>query len=177
MIARFNFHAELCVGCCACVLACSDANDTDASAAPPLRRIFKEESLRGGRVGLRYYSSACMHCPEAPCAKVCPAGRFSREDETGLLLLDNGGCVACGACAKACAFDGIRYDQNGISWKCNGCGDYLKLDRPPACVSACPRRAITVDEVNEVLETSRKRFAAKIRPLRDRAARGSKRCI
>ncbi|MDR2087965.1 MAG: 4Fe-4S dicluster domain-containing protein [Clostridiales Family XIII bacterium] len=177
MIARFNFHPELCVGCGACVLACLDADDTDLSVRPPLRRLFKEERLRGGRVGLAYYSSACMHCTDAPCADACPAGLFSKDGETGLVLLDNSKCVGCGSCAKACAFDGIRRDVNGKSWKCNGCGDYLELDRPPACVSACPRRAITVDEVNDVLETSRKRFSAKIRPLRDRAARGNKRCI
>ena len=47
------------------------------------------------------------------------------------------GCLGCGDCVKACTFDAIRMDENGLpvvdEEKCVACG---------ACVKACPRNII-----------------------------------
>ncbi len=48
-------------------------------------------------------------------------------------------CVGLGSCAKACKFDAIKMDSQGIAeidlMKCTGCG---------ACVEACPQKTIAV---------------------------------
>lgn len=153
--ARFGFHSERCVGCGCCVTACLDAHSTDLDFQPPYRRIHLKESVQGGKVHLEYYSVACMHCKDAPCAKPCPKHCFVRDERTGTTVLDNAKCIGCRQCARVCPYEALGFDKDGKAQKCDGCRALLERGQLPVCVTACPRKAITIDEVNDVLRAGR----------------------
>lgn len=93
------------------------------------------------------------------CAKACQFGALSIDPETGLPLVDEEKCTACGACVKACprAIIELRHkgknnrrvfvacrnqEKGGVARKacsaaCIGCGK---------CQKACPFGAITVEK-------------------------------
>jgi Fe-S-cluster-containing dehydrogenase component len=145
LYAQFNFHPELCVGCDACVGACLDEQDDLPVTKAPLRRVYQQERIRGGKPSITWYSVACLHCDAHPCAQVCPKGCFSLDAATGTVQLDNTDCIGCRACAKACPLDGIVF-QGEKADKCDGCLERLKMGLRPRCVDACPRYAITIDD-------------------------------
>ena len=84
-------------GCHACVDACADHRAVPRIATLDLPLV----SFHGAVV--------CGQCGEPACRDACPTGAITRE-ETGVVRLDEGRCVGCGACAVACVWGGITYD-------------------------------------------------------------------
>jgi len=56
--------------------------------------------------------------------------------------IDENACTGCGACARACRFQAVKFIENGAAYRivpelCERCG---------ACFDACPRNAVTERE-------------------------------
>ena len=150
MNIHFTFHPERCVGCGACVMACINENGIDVTKQQPYRLIKHNEYGDGAALSITWFVHGCMHCAAHPCAAACPKGCFAVDRVTGLVHLDNAGCVGCRRCEKACPFEAIQQVGKRAE-KCNGCLARLQQGQLPLCVLACPRRALTVDEKNRVV--------------------------
>lgn len=58
-------------------------------------------------------------------------------------LIDEDKCLGCKYCSWACPYGAPQYDeQAGHMTKCTFCADNLDAGLPPACVAACPLRAL-----------------------------------
>lgn len=107
----------------------------------------------------------CMHCDNPPCANICP---FSAQDKTpeGPVVIDAETCFGGAKCRDVCPW-GIPARQagvglylkvapklagGGVMYKCDLCYDRVKSGQKPACVEACPNRAIRYGEKNEIKE-------------------------
>ena len=56
--------------------------------------------------------------------------------------------MGCKYCAWACPYGAPQFNHFlGIMTKCNLCLDYLKEGKNPACVDACPMRAIEFGDI------------------------------
>jgi anaerobic dimethyl sulfoxide reductase subunit B (iron-sulfur subunit) len=162
-VIAFNFHPELCVGCGRCITTCLDVNDIDLDKFLPLRTLTVKESVGdGGKIRIEYYTAACMHCEDMPCAKACPQGCYRKDAWTGLVILDNSECAGCGKCAAVCPFSAIKFCERKAV-KCTGCIDRVRENLLPACVACCSRKAITVDERNLVLRKGRRQLKQALR--------------
>jgi len=65
------------------------------------------------------------------------------QREDGLVLLDENICLGCGYCAWACPYGAPQLrSETGAMSKCDFCVEELDAGRPPACVAACPVRAL-----------------------------------
>lgn len=155
MKVQFTFHPERCVGCGACIMACINENNIDVDERSPYRLLKQNEYVDKEKVDIIYFTHACMHCKERPCAVKCPKECYTYDKETGINELDATHCVGCHACQKVCPYEAIQFTKENKAAKCNGCIKNLQEDKLPLCVLACPRKAITIDEKNDVLEAGR----------------------
>jgi Fe-S-cluster-containing hydrogenase component 2 len=120
----FRVDTNLCSGCQSCVMACS---------------LTKEGafSLKKSRIQIQMNESKCLnvptvceHCLRPPCLTVCPVGAISRDEESGIVRIDEEACNGCGNCLKVCPFKSIAISENKAR-KCDLCGG------DPECVKVC----------------------------------------
>ncbi len=139
------YDAQVCSMCQACSVACIDEKDLPRGGGRVCAcRTVEEEEIRTPEGGFSFLRrmNGCMHCAEAPCITACPKRCFTRNRETGLVLLDNCACVKCGACAKSCFHHAIRFNNQGKAEKCDGCVDRIRHGLRPACEIICPPKAL-----------------------------------
>jgi anaerobic dimethyl sulfoxide reductase subunit B (iron-sulfur subunit) len=133
----FTFDLHKCIGCKACQVACKDLHDLPAGIF--LRRV---DEVAGG-----FYSGACNHCKEPACARICPTGAMYKAED-GLVLHDDARCIGCGACTTACPYGApVLHPRLGIAVKCDACRERREGGLTPACVGACPVRALSFGEL------------------------------
>ncbi|MDR3229886.1 MAG: 4Fe-4S binding protein [Synergistaceae bacterium] len=135
-----RFEKEKCTGCGACVVACMD------EYGRPVRgrfcRLYEREFFDDGRLRVDFYITGCQHCEDAPCIQACPQRCFSRDRETGFVLLDAFACQRCGRCVQACRFGVVTQGQGEKAAKCNGCAERVRRGTLPRCVEVCRVGAI-----------------------------------
>jgi Fe-S-cluster-containing dehydrogenase component len=144
----FIFDYSKCVGCHACIVACSLENGVN----PPLswRKVnqFNKEKLP--LLGFVHQSIACNHCLEAPCMKACPSDSFSFDKQTGAVIHNQERCLGCKYCTWACPFEAPKYnDEKGIIEKCHFCYHRLKEGKIPSCALNCPTGALSFGQIEE----------------------------
>lgn len=135
----FIYNKDKCVNCKACSAACIIENGWNISA----REIFSYNSEAEPLIPLINLSLACNHCESADCMKGCPSSAYSRDENSGAILLDESKCIGCRYCQWNCPYDAPKFDHsNNIIVKCNQCYLVQKTGIQQACVLACPTGAL-----------------------------------
>lgn len=152
----FVVDSDRCSGCKACQVACKDKHDLPAGLH--WRRVYEVtaggwEKKDGGwasTVVAYNLSVACHHCEDPVCGANCQPEAIWRRDD-GLVLIDDTRCTRCRKCEADCPYGAIGYDQatNTVS-KCHFCFDEMDSGLPPACVAACPNRALDFGDLAEM---------------------------
>ena len=152
----FYFDSSACSGCKACQAACKDKNSLPVGVL--WRHVY--EVCGGGwtRIGDAWTSDvfaynislSCNHCARPICVEVCPARAITKRAD-GIVLIDQDKCVGCQYCSWACPYGAPQYDaQRGRMTKCDFCADNIDAGRPPACVAACPLRALNFGPMDDL---------------------------
>ncbi len=150
---------DRCVGCRSCQLACAvehSASKTLFGAITetprPRYRLYVEPG-DGEKVPL-----LCRHCDPAPCLEACISGAIYR-DKRGAVLGRDERCVGCWTCIMVCPYGVVgRQKERKVAVKCDRCPD---LD-VPACVQACPTKALVYVEAEEFAGDVRRAAAGTI---------------
>lgn len=156
----FYIDSERCTGCKTCMAACKDKNNLPVGMN--FRRVCEfsggqwqknaDGSWENG-VFAYYLSIACNHCENPVCTQVCPTKAHFKRKSDGLVLIDPKKCIGCGACAKACPYGAPQLDVQAHKMrKCDACQDRIQNGLNPACVDACPQRAIEFGEISKLRE-------------------------
>ena len=154
----FYIDDTRCTGCKTCVFACKDKNNLDLGMA--FRKVYE---FTGGETTVDengcystscfsyYISVGCNHCDNPACLAACGSGAVSKDAETGIVTIDPELCEGCGSCAMACPYGAVKVDPElGVARKCDACVDELAEGKAPACVLACPARALKFGPVEEI---------------------------
>jgi sulfur reductase FeS subunit len=149
-------NVDTCVGCNACMAACSQANQTPVWDSSKFRTyVHDEEFQKDGRWVRQFFPRLCNQCDNPPCVTVCPTGATWKEP-SGPVRVNPDVCMGCEACAMACPYD-ARYpiDREDVEQakayygeeflkrthpavdKCDFCWDRLQQGLEPACVETC----------------------------------------
>ena len=150
----FFFDMNRCYACQACSIACKDWNGIEPGAEKWMT-VYEWET--GTFPGIRLHSLAfpCAHCEDPSCVKACKQGAIYKEDEFGAVLVDQDKCIGCRECYDACPYGAPRFatDEPDCKMsKCTMCIDRLEKDQLPACVAACPMRALDFGPIDELVK-------------------------
>ena len=159
MAKQLGFYVDIekCAGCKACQVACKDKNNLPEGIR--WRRVFQYEGgewveqdgqMVPSNVFAYAVSSACMHCQNALCVQVCPAGAMTKRED-GIVLIDQDKCIGCRYCSWACPYGAPQFDaEKGVMTKCTMCADLVDQGQKPACVDSCPYRAMDFGALDEL---------------------------
>ncbi len=120
--------------------------------------------LQGGNshaAVLQHVTTACHHCVEPACLHGCPVEAYEKDPVTGIVRHLDDQCIGCQYCILKCPYDVPKYSrEKGIVRKCDMCRQRLAVNEAPACVQACPNRAIRITVVGreDVLENAEANF-------------------
>lgn len=153
-----------CIGCKVCEVVCAvshskqEGKTVGAVDIPLMPKLFV---VKTSKVTMPIQ---CRHCEDAPCANVCPVSAISQIHNK--IIVDEEVCIGCKTCMMACPFgamdiaplykdgelvmqevleseteEGFVRKECMVANKCDLCIDNA---RGPACVRACPKKALTL---------------------------------
>jgi len=122
---KLVINGEKCTGCLLCVLACSFKHEKTFSLVNSRIRVESDEIKNVHKI------SVCIQCETHPCVDACPTNAFYYDDNLSIYKINEEICTGCGACVRACPYDGITINSTGKAIKCDLC------DGNPVCVNYC----------------------------------------
>ncbi|MGA7272222.1 MAG: 4Fe-4S dicluster domain-containing protein [Acidimicrobiia bacterium] len=141
--AVFAVDHSRCIGCRACVQACSECGTHRGVSLIHLDTVDRGATTQT-------IPMVCMHCEDPTCAEVCPADAIKQNEDGVVQSSLKPRCIACSNCVYACPF-GIPKMVTSFEqmMKCDMCYDRTSEGLKPMCASVCPSEALwygTVDE-------------------------------
>jgi Fe-S-cluster-containing dehydrogenase component len=131
----------------------------------PYNLIFvqKADVDIGGQKKTVFIPRRCMHCDSPACATLCPFAA-NNKFENGAVVIDQEACFGGAKCKTVCPWEIPQRQSgvgvylkflptlmgNGVMYKCDLCSDLLKENRTPACIEACPKKAMAIGPRNEI---------------------------
>jgi Fe-S-cluster-containing hydrogenase component 2 len=144
-IVQYPKEFSLCAGCTSCEIVCSLLHD--GVVGHGYNRIF----LKRSEPDMMHTIYACMHCEDHPCYEKCPKkGAAMLLDENGIVSINEGECIGCGLCVKACSFTPPRINmvksKDKAKRKAKKCDLCRTRPEGPACIEWCPVRCIGMND-------------------------------
>jgi Fe-S-cluster-containing dehydrogenase component len=147
---EFFIDPGRCIGCEACVHACTECDTHRGHSMIHLEFIDRPLTTQTVPV-------VCMHCDSPTCAEVCPADAIKRTGDGVVQTARKPRCIACNNCVLACPFGVPKMKgELELMMKCDMCYDRTSTGLRPMCATVCPSGALfygTREEI-ETLRTS-----------------------
>jgi len=166
-------------GCVDCVNACHRTHNVPDFDNPkdevkwvwkePFEHAFHGEEHEYQREDVKHSLALlmCNHCDSPPCVKVCPTQATWKRESDGIVMMDWHRCIGCRYCVAACPYGSRSFNwrdprphisevneefptrTRGVVEKCTFCEERLARGEMPACVEACPERALTFGDLED----------------------------
>ena len=132
----FVIDPARCIGCQACVHACSECDSHRGTSMIHLEFVDRARTVQTT-------PQVCMHCEEPTCALVCPADAIKKTDEGVVTTAMTTRCLGCQNCVLACPFGVPKYSpQIDQMMKCDMCYERTSIGKRPMCATVCPSEAL-----------------------------------
>jgi Fe-S-cluster-containing dehydrogenase component len=168
------YDTTLCVGCKACVAACSRANNLIPASGQSgglyqepvaldahTKNIIKLYKSSDGRQW-SFMKQQCMHCVDPACVLACPLSALEKG-EFGIVSWKGETCLGCRCCQIACPYNIPKFEWSQLNprvVKCEMCRQKLARNEAPACTAVCPRKAVIFGKRTALLTEAKSRIAA-----------------
>jgi len=165
------YDTTLCIGCKACVAACTEANDlvpdtalsgglwqTPTALNSQTKNIIK---LYQGETDWSFVKQQCMHCLDPACVSGCPFQALTKGDK-GIVAWNPKQCIGCRYCEVVCPFKIPKFEWEKFNpkiVKCQMCDHRLDEFSQPACTQVCPTGAVTFGQRRMLLNEAKNRIA------------------
>jgi len=132
--------------------------------------IHKADIVWNGQARTLFVPRRCMHCDNPACATICPFSA-NHKYKNGAVVIDQELCFGGAKCKIVCPWEipqrqsgvGIYLHilptlmGNGVMYKCDLCNKLLEEGKRPACMEACPRKAMLIGPRQEIHKLAEKR--------------------
>jgi Fe-S-cluster-containing dehydrogenase component len=149
---EFFIDPARCIGCQACVQACTECDTHKGYSMIQLDTIDRAATTQTVPV-------VCMHCDSPTCAEVCPADAIKRSADGVVQTARKPRCIACNNCVLACPFGIPKMNtEMKLMMKCDMCYDRTSVGKKPMCASVCPSQALffgTREEIEKLRPSSK----------------------
>ena len=165
-------------GCRDCLDACHRVHNVPDFGNPkdevkwiwtvPYEEAFREQEHEFITEGLKGRPTIllCNHCDNPSCVSVCPTQATWKRDD-GIVMMDYHRCIGCRYCMAACPYGSRSFNwrdprpfineinpdfptrTKGVVEKCNFCQERLAQGLLPACVEACPEKALVFGDLGD----------------------------
>ncbi|MHB8075987.1 4Fe-4S dicluster domain-containing protein [Desulfosporosinus fructosivorans] len=160
----FLLDTNRCLGCGACAKACRNFNQLTSPTG--YRQIRKVEKQSADTILQFHLSTACNHCGDPECLRVCPSGAYSKRRD-GIVMHLSEKCIGCKSCIASCPFGAPQINpQTNKATKCQLCYERLEHGMPPYCVQACLTGALQLKELLDIPQNQLLRLTAPVPSLR-----------
>lgn len=133
---EFFIDQTRCIGCQACVQACSECDTHKGYSMIHLEYLDRAHSVQTAPV-------VCMHCDSPTCAEVCPADAIKKTEDGVVHTARKPRCIACNNCVLACPFGVPKMKTEfKLMMKCDMCYDRTSEGKRPMCATVCPSQAL-----------------------------------
>ena len=168
------YDATVCIGCKACVAACTAANNLqpDTARSGGIWQMPSDLNAQTKNIILVYKSESgkeasfvkkqCMHCLDPACISGCPFGAL-KKGAHGVVEWEGSRCVGCRYCEISCSFDVPRFEWakfNPRIVKCELCRHRYADGLTAACAEVCPTGAVIFGTRAELLVEAHRRLEA-----------------
>jgi len=147
---------DLCNGCLSCAIACAVEHAAEKTL---IGAILEKEKPR---INIEPFDGKavpilCRHCEEPPCVNACMAGAMQKDEKSGFVTNEGWEqeCVGCWMCIMACPYGAIVQSTN-LQRKALKCDRCPQRD-VPACVAACPNKALLLEEPDQFSKERRRK--------------------
>ena len=143
---EFFIDPSRCIGCQACVQACSECDTHKGHSMIHLEYVNRGYSTQTVPV-------VCMHCDSPTCAEVCPADAIKKSGDGVVQTARKPRCIACNNCVLACPFGVPKMNTEAeLMMKCDMCYDRTSEGKKPMCATVCPSQALFFGTRAEIIE-------------------------
>ena len=157
-------NIEKCLACKSCEIACAVVHSESKVLQEAIQESPKPQRMvtveAAGEYGVPIQ---CRHCEAAPCVEICPTGAIQRPDEESPVVVDADLCIGCKLCMLICPFGVLKIGKEGRAIiKCDMCYELLKEGQLPACVQACPTKALQLVSLEELTKSRRQKASKEL---------------
>ena len=143
-------EVDRCIGCNGgCQVACKTENEVALGRS---RSTLYHMGPTGVYPDLQMYflPVMCQQCEAPSCVDVCPTGACYKDEEDGVIRIDQDICIGCQSCRKACPFHANNFNKElRVMDKCTGCAQLREKGEEPVCVKNCSGRALHFGDIND----------------------------
>jgi electron transport protein HydN len=159
---------DKCIGCRTCEIACALAHQVGngEEALSPRNFAPRLTVIRNATVTTPVL---CRQCDDAPCVRACPNGAIVYAQDS--VQVEQSRCIGCKSCVVACPYGAMNVvavpdrsagagsvyasqRQRAEAHKCDLC---VTRSSGPACIPACPTKALHLVDHETMVTTLRKR--------------------
>lgn len=147
MSAQLFVDPQRCIGCRACVEACSECPDHGGYSMIHLDDLDRAATVQTA-------PTVCMHCEDPACVSVCPAEAIVKDRYGVVHTAMTERCIGCSSCVLACPFGVPKvHTEIELMMKCDLCRHRTSRGLKPMCATVCPSGALfygTREEVEDL---------------------------
>ncbi|HYE25245.1 MAG TPA: hydrogenase 2 operon protein HybA [Clostridia bacterium] len=168
------YDATKCVGCKACMVGCSTANNLEPDTrvdglhqAPPDLNYYTKNIIKlyksDDQKEWSYFKQQCMHCADPACVAACMFAGLTKDEKSGVVSWNGSKCVGCRYCEVACPFSVPTFQWEGYNpkiVKCELCNHRTAKGEKPGCVTVCPTNAVIYGKREALLAEAKNRIKA-----------------